>query len=101
VESARAYRGSPSVHSETSYIGGISDTKSWEDENLTLQSRRSVGDNKPTTGADGFDQRSGFVRRDREGSVASSIDTFRSMSLGQGSKGRKKAVTRNETCVTI
>jgi len=76
VESEGAYRGSPSVHLETSYIGGISDTESGEDEDLALQSHRSVGDNKPTTGADGVDNRSSFVRREREGSVASSIDTF-------------------------
>ena len=51
-KSKRAYRGIPSVHSETSYIGGISDTESGENEDLALQSHRSVGDNKPTTGAD-------------------------------------------------
>jgi hypothetical protein len=85
VESKCAYRGSPSVHSETSYIGGISDTESGEDEDLALQSHRSVGENKPTTSADGVENRRSLVRRDREGSVASSIDTFRSMSLGQGS----------------
>ena len=35
-ESEGAYRGIPSMHSETSYIGEISDTESGEDEDLTL-----------------------------------------------------------------
>ena len=70
-----------SEHSETSDIGGISDTESGEDEDLTLHSHRSAGD-KPTTGAEGGDNKSSSVRRDREGSVASSVDTFRRMSLG-------------------
>ena len=70
-ESEGAYRGNLSVHSEASYIGGISDTESGEDEDLSLQGHRSVGDNKPTMGAEGGDNRSSFVKRDREGSVAS------------------------------
>ena len=43
---------------------------------------------------DVYDQRGGFVGRDREGSVASSIDTMRSASIGQGGKGKKKAATQ-------
>ena len=57
VESEGAYMGSPSAHSEASYIDGISDTESGEDEDLTLHSHRSIGD-KPTTGAEGGDNNS-------------------------------------------
>jgi len=91
VDSEGAYRGSPSAHSEASGIGGISDSESGEDEDLTLHSHRSEGD-KHTTGAEGG--RSSAVRRDREGSVASSVDTFRSMSLGEGSNIKKKAASQ-------
>jgi hypothetical protein len=93
-ESEGAYLGSPSIHSETSDIGEISNTDSGEDEDLSLQGAKSVGDTKPQPGSSGVEHRSSFIRRDTEGSVASSIDTFRSMSLGQGSKGRKKGVTQ-------
>ena len=61
---------------------------------MALQGDKSVRGNELTPGLDGYDQRSGLVRCDWEGSVASSINTFRSMSLGQGSKGAKKAVTQ-------
>jgi len=91
VESEVAHRGSPSAHSEASGIGGISDTESGEDEDLTLHSHRSEGD-KRTTGAEG--SKGSAVRRDREGSVASSVDTFRSMSLGEGSNIKKKAASQ-------
>ena len=42
-ENEGAYRGSSSVHSEASYIGGISDTESGEDEDLALQGHSSAG----------------------------------------------------------
>jgi len=91
VESEVAHRGSPSVHSEASGIGGISDTESGEDEDLTLHSHRGEGD-KRTTGAE--ESKISAVRRDREGSVASSVDTFRSMSLGEGSSIKTKTASK-------
>ena len=94
VESEGAYRGSSNIQSNISYIGEISDTESGEDDDLVLQGQKSVHGNKPTQGSEGYDQRRGFVRRDREGSVASSIDTMRSTPLGQRGKGRNKTVTQ-------
>ena len=83
-ESEVAQRLSP--HSDASGIGGISDSESGEDDELTLHSHKGEGD-KDTTGADG--DRNSAGRRDREGSVASSVDTFRSMTLGEGSSLKK------------
>jgi len=91
VESKGAYRRSPSIHSDTSYTGEISDTESGEDDDLILQGQKGVGDNKLTPGLDGYDQSSCFVRHASEGSVAPSIDTMRSTPLGQGGR---KAVTQ-------
>ena len=85
VESEVAQRLSP--HSDASGIGGISDSESGEDEDLTLHSHKGEED-KDTTGADG--DRSSAGRRDREGSVASSVDTIRSMTLGEGRSLKKK-----------
>ena len=68
VESEGAYRGSPSIYSETSYIGEISDTESGEDEDLALQSDRSVEDNNPKRAR--MDSTKGVASLDVTGRVA-------------------------------
>ena len=93
-ESEGAYGGNPSLCSDRSDTGEPSDTETMEDDDLMLKDLHIEGRSKLTLSGEGPASWRGFVRRDREGIVASSVDTMGSAPIGQAVKGRKKAATQ-------